>query len=138
MLMVWTYAAYLTISLSLAVYVAHTLHKNGRSLLVDTFGGNEKLADSVNHLLVVGFYLINIGYISLVLKATEPLRTLQEAIEYLSWKVGFVAVVLGGLHFLNLIVFAKIRNRASEQVAVRRRWDEIPSVLPAGDVRRHA
>jgi hypothetical protein len=136
MLMVWTYAAYLTISLSLAIYVAHTLHKNGRSLLVDTFGGNEKLADSVNHLLVVGFYLINIGYISLVLKSSESLRTVQEAIEYLSWKIGYVAVVLGVVHFLNLLVFSKIRNHAVERGAVRRRWDEIPSVLPAGEVRR--
>ena len=136
MIMVWTYAAYLTISLGLAVYVAHTLHKNGRSLLVDTFGGNERLADSVNHLLVVGFYLVNIGYISLVLKAGEAVRTVQEAIEYLSWKIGFVAVVLGVVHFLNLLVFSKIHNRAVEQRLVRRRWDEIPSVLPAADGRR--
>jgi hypothetical protein len=136
MLMVYTYAAYLAISLGLAVYVAHTLHKNGRIFLVETFNGNEKLADSVNHLLVVGFYLVNIGYISLVLKTSEHLHTLQEAIEYLSWKVGFVAVVLGAVHFLNLIVFSKLRNRAAEQFAVRRRWDEIPEVLPADGHRR--
>src|SRR5271167_3521345 len=110
MLMVWTYLAYLTISLGLAVYVAHTLHKNGRIFLVDAFGGNEKLADSVNHLLVVGFYLINLGYISLVLKYGDPAQSLQEAIEYLSWKVGFVAVVLGVVHFLNLLVFSKLRR----------------------------
>jgi hypothetical protein len=136
MFMVWTYAAYLTISLGLAVYVAHTLHKNGRIFLVDTFGGNEKLADSVNHLLVVGFYLVNLGYISLVLKYGDPARTLQEAIEYLSWKVGFVAVVLGAVHFLNVIVFSKLRSRATERVERRHRWDELPEVLPAGDGRR--
>src|SRR5262249_9391837 len=116
MIMVWTYIAYLVISLSLAVYVAHTLHKNGRGFLVDTFGGNEKLADSVNHLLVVGFYLINLGYISLVLKYGDPAHDLQGAIEYLSWKVGFVAVVLGAVHFLNVLVFSRMRNRATERV----------------------
>jgi hypothetical protein len=137
MLMVWTYAAYLVISLGLAVYVAHTLHKNGRVFLVDSFGGNEQLADSVNHLLVVGFYLINLGYISLVLKYGDPARTLQEAIEYLSWKVGFVAVVLGVVHFVNVLVFSRMRHRATERVERRRRsWDELPEVLPAGDGRR--
>jgi hypothetical protein len=136
MIMVWTYAAYLTISLSLAVYVAHTLHKNGRVFLVDSFGGNEKLADSVNHLLVVGFYLINLGYISLVLKYGDPAHTLQEAIEYLSWKVGFVAVVLGAVHFLNVLVFSKMRNRAAEREEVRRHWDDLPEALPAGEGRR--
>jgi len=136
MIMVYTYAAYLVISLGLAIYVAHTLHKNGRIFLVDAFGGNEKLADSVNHLLVVGFYLINIGYISLVLKYGDPARTLQEAIEYLSWKVGFVAVVLGAVHFLNVLVFSKMRSRATENIGRRHRWDEIAEVLPASEGRR--
>jgi hypothetical protein len=65
---VWTYLAYLTISVALTVWVARTLHKNGRIFLVDSFHGNEALADSVNHLLVVGFYLVNIGYVTLALK----------------------------------------------------------------------
>src|SRR4051794_15406029 len=95
--MVWTYVVYLVLSLGLTVFVARTLHRNGRIFLVDSFGGNEKLADSVNHLLRVGFYLVNIGYISLALKYGQPARTLQEAIEYLSWKVGIVAVVLGAM-----------------------------------------
>jgi hypothetical protein len=51
---VWTYLIYLAISIALTVWVAKTLHKNGRIFLVDAFGGNEPLADSVNHLLVVG------------------------------------------------------------------------------------
>ena len=59
---VWTYAAYLVVSVALTVWVAATLRKNGRTFLVDAFGGNGEMADSVNHLLVVGFYLINIGY----------------------------------------------------------------------------
>ena len=61
------YAMYLTVSLALTVWVARTLHKNGRVFLVEAFRGNTELADSVNHLLVVGFYLINIGYIALAL-----------------------------------------------------------------------
>ena len=48
---VWTYFTYLLISVSLTVWVAKTLHKNGRIFLVDTFRGNEPLADSINHLL---------------------------------------------------------------------------------------
>ncbi len=65
---VWTYIVYIALSIPLTVWVAQTLHKNGRVFLVDSFRGNERLADSVNHLLVVGFYLINIGYVALALK----------------------------------------------------------------------
>ena len=60
---VWLYLIYLAISIALTVWVAQTLHKNGRIFLVDCFGGNEPMADSVNHLLLVGFYLINLGYV---------------------------------------------------------------------------
>ena len=62
---VTTYGLYLALSLPLTVWVARTLHKNGRIFLVDCFHGNEPLADSVNHLLVVGFYLINFGFVSM-------------------------------------------------------------------------
>jgi hypothetical protein len=36
--------------------------------LVEAFRGNEALADSVNQVLVAGFYLINIGYLVLAVK----------------------------------------------------------------------
>ena len=115
MIMVWTYIIYLVLSVALTALVAQTLHKNGRIFLVDAFKGNEKLADSVNHLLVVGFYLINIGYVSLALKYGQAASSAQEAIEYLSWKVGIVVVVLGVMHFFNLLVLSKWRKNATDR-----------------------
>src|SRR5438445_10413626 len=106
-----TYLLYLTISIALTIWVAHTLHKNGRIFLVDAFHGSEPLADSVNHLLVVGFYLINIGYVTLALKYGSHAENVREAIETLSTKVGLVLVVLGIMHFFNLYVFSRMRRR---------------------------
>jgi hypothetical protein len=108
-----TYLTYLGISIALTIWVAQTLHKNGRVFLVDVFHGNEALADSVNHLLVVGFYLINLGYVSLALKVSDVVETAQQGIEALSWKVGLVLVVLGGMHFFNLYIFSRIRRRGN-------------------------
>ncbi len=109
---VWSYAIYLTLSLALTVWVGRTLHRNGRAFLVDAFHGQETLADSVNHLLLVGFYLINLGYITLALKHGEKPTNLQQSIEFLSTKVGIVLVVLGTMHFLNLAVFTRMRKSA--------------------------
>jgi hypothetical protein len=109
---VWTYLSYLTISLLLTIWVARTLHKNGRIFLVDAFRGNAPLADSINHLLVVGFYLINIGYVTLALKEGSAPQDLRGVLETLSGKVGVVLLVLGGMHFFNLLVFSKMRRRA--------------------------
>jgi len=112
-IIIFTYLLYLCISIGLTVWVAQTLFKNGRVFLVDVFQGNEALADSVNHLLVVGFYLINFGYVSLALKIGYDVTSMREGIEALSWKVGLVLVVLGGMHFFNLYVFSRIRRRSS-------------------------
>jgi hypothetical protein len=111
--LIWTYAAYLTISIALTVWVARTLRKNGRIFLVDSFFGNEGLADSVNHLLVVGFYLINIGYVTLALKEAARPASASSSLEMLSSKVGLVLLVLGVMHFFNLYVFSKMRRRAA-------------------------
>ena len=108
----WSYAAYLLASVMLTVWVAHTLHKNGRIFLVDSFLGNERLADSVNHLLVVGFYLVNVGFVTLALKYGDKPKDLTESVEVFSTKIGIVLLVLGGMHFLNMLVFARMRRRA--------------------------
>jgi hypothetical protein len=114
--LITTYAAYLTISVCLTIWVARTLHKNGRIFLVDSFLGNEALADSVNHLLVVGFYLINIGYVTLALKYGAEADDARTAVETLSTKVGLVLLVLGAMHFFNLFVFSRMRKRALHKV----------------------
>ena len=108
----WTYAVYLVISIGLTIWVARTLHKNGRVFLVETFAGNDALADSVNHLLVVGFYLINIGYVALALKEAVKPKDAPASLEMLSSKVGLVLLVLGAMHFFNLYVFSRMRKRA--------------------------
>jgi len=112
-----TYAFYFVISATLTAWVAHTLHKNGRVFLVDAFHGNEPLADSINHLLLVGFYLINIGYVALALRYGAQAASLQELVENVSTKVGAVLLILGGMHFFNLYVFSRMRRRALLQGA---------------------
>jgi hypothetical protein len=109
---VWTYIIYIALSIPLTIWVAQTLHKNGRIFLIDSFRGNERLADSVNHLLVVGFYLINIGYVALALKERIAPTDVREVLETISRKIGVVMLVLGAMHFFNILVFSKMRRRA--------------------------
>lgn len=121
-----TYLAYLVISIAVTIWVARTLHKNGRAFLVDAFHGREELADSVNHLLVVGFYLINLGWIVMTLRTHYLLYTARETIELLSDKVGTVLFVLGLMHFFNLFLFSWFRRRALDRIAT------MPPIAPTG------
>ena len=111
-----TYVLYLAVSVALTVWVARTLSKNGRIFLVNSFASDERLADSINHLLVVGFYLINLGYVTLALKLGDKPASTQGAIEFLSTKVGLVLLVLGAMHFFNVFVIAKWGRRAADAI----------------------
>src|SRR5215469_13742968 len=113
MYIVYSYFVYLLISVTLTIWVAHTLHKRGAIFLVDAFHGNAELAASVNHLLVVGFYLINIGFVALALKTDATILTTRAAIEMVSDKIGYVMLILGAMHFFNLYVFTRIRRRGN-------------------------
>lgn len=127
-ILVTTYALYLVLSISLTVWVGRTLYKNGRVFLVDAFSGNDELASSVNHLLVVGFYLVNAGFVALAIKLGLRPTDVAALLETVSIKVGTVSLVLGGMHFFNLYVLARIRRRGMLKYVP-------PPVAPMGHMR---
>ena len=137
--LVATYTAYLLLAVPLTIWVGRTLYSNGRVFLLDVFDGDQDLAAAVNHLLVVGFYLLNLGYVLLALRVGHSVVTTQSALEALSVKLGAVSLVLGGIHLANLYVLNKLRRRAVQQnrgpgrppVAPDAVWGPPPTTLPA-------
>ncbi|MGW0966935.1 hypothetical protein [Streptomyces sp. NPDC002516] len=123
-LTVVAYVIYLLVSIALTVWVARTLSHNGRIFLSDVLHGNEKLADAVNHLLVVGFYLVNLGFVALYLHQSEEISNAREIFEALSTKLGVVLLVLGVMHLGNVYALNRIRRRGVME------REQIPPVRP--------
>jgi len=67
------------------------------------------MAKAVNQLLVVGFYMLNLGYAFLIFQ-TNGASTGLEATENLVTKLGLLLVSLGVIHFVNMAVFWKIKR----------------------------
>ncbi|MFJ9582935.1 hypothetical protein [Streptomyces acidicola] len=123
-LTVVAYAIYLLVSVGLTVWVARTLSRNGRIFLGDVLHGNEKLADAVNHLLVVGFYLVNLGFVALYLNQDGAVADPRGVFEAVSAKLGVVLLVLGALHLGNVFVLNKMRRRGVME------REQVPPVAP--------
>jgi hypothetical protein len=104
------YVSYLGLSLALTAWVGRTLYRNGEVFLGEVFR-EDRMAESVNRLLLVGFYLVNFGMVSVSLRLGGDARTGQQVIERLSVKLGAVMLLLGALHLVNLAVFARIGRR---------------------------
>lgn len=114
MSMVVTYLLYLLISVGITVFVGAALSRSGRAFLLDVFGGDDSLAEAVNRLLVVGFYLLNLGFVTLTLRATGDISSPRQAVQLLSVKIGEMLLVIGALHFANLAIFTRLRRRAEQ------------------------
>ena len=112
------YGVYAVVAVGLTVWLARTLFKNGAVFLRDVFDDSPDLADAVNRLLVVGFYLVNLGYASLLLKSREA-ATVVTAIETLAFKLGLLLLSLGVMHFANMYLFHRIRRRSTEERAAQ-------------------
>ena len=114
MFLVPAFLIYLAVSLALTVWVARTLSRNGIVFLKECFGHDDSLANSTNHLLVVGFYLVNLGWILLTLRYGTAPETLAQTITFLSSKIGLVVVVLGVMHFFNMNAIAKFGRKVGQ------------------------
>jgi hypothetical protein len=121
--LLFVYVVYAAVSVVLTIWLARTLFKNGEVFLEEVFADNPRLASSVNHLLVVGFYLLNLGYALLTLKSDHEVTTMAAGVETLALKLGSLLLVLGVLHMGNLYIFHRIRNRGRIRLAP-------PPVLP--------
>lgn len=110
-----TYLAYIAISILLIFWVGRTLFTHGRIFLIEIFETTE-IADAINKLLLVGFYLINMGYMVYNLKIRASVVDLRECIEMLSIKLGIIILVLGAMHFFNIFVLFKLKKNKAKEV----------------------
>ena len=119
------YLVYASASIGLTFWLARTLFKNGEVFLEDVFTDNPRMAAAVNRLLVVGFYLLNLGYAFVTLRADREVLTNAEGVETLAVKLGSLLLVLGALHMGNLYLFHRIRRRGQIRLAPPPVWPQM-------------
>ena len=104
------YAVYIVVSALLTIWVGDTLYRNGRPFLVSVFK-EDGLADSVNRLLVVGFYLVNFGAAAILINTGGEPANGADMLKQTVTRIGVVLLVLGFMHFNNLMILRAIRRR---------------------------
>ena len=114
-LLVPVYVVYSVVAVGLIVWLARTLFHNGAVFLEDLFVDHPGMAQAVNRLLVIGFYMANLGYAAMLLQSNEASDAVT-AFEVLAHKLGLLLLSLAALHFLNMYVFFRIRRRATASV----------------------
>lgn len=114
-MMIIAYTVYLAVALMLTYYVARNLFKNSKTFMLEIFHGKTEIALATNKLFEIGFYLMNLGYVLLILQM-DYMDNYQEMIEGVSFKLGGISIYLGVMLFLNLYLLFRGR-RISKQSA---------------------
>jgi hypothetical protein len=113
------YLVYFIASIWLTIRVGNSLHRHGRPWIISLIG-DEQLSDRINDLLLLGYRLVNIGYLLITLMTGGLIFTsIATIIEFLSIKLGMILMLLAGLHFQNiflLVLFSKLKSKYKWQL----------------------
>jgi len=112
-----TYGIYAVVSCSVTVWVARTLRLHVPRFFTSGDEHDNELTESMTRLIIMGFYLVNFGAISLALKSDSRILGRLDAMELLSSKVGMVLLIQGIVHFGILIKLFGIRDNGKHQLS---------------------
>jgi hypothetical protein len=90
------------------VWVGYRINKLGEVFLFEIFKAHDTIVKPLNMILLIGYYLLNIGAVFLMLNHNVQPKNLSEIIELLSEKIGTVVFSLGIIHLFNLLTFSVI------------------------------
>lgn len=109
---------YAAIAVVLTIWLARQLSRHGLVFLRTVFPGRDDLATAINQLLVIGFYLVNLGWALLLLRADAlHTETVTGALALLADRLGVLLLLLGAAHLMNLYVFHRIRRGVAQAAA---------------------
>lgn len=109
-----SYLLFFPAMMGIAIYVAQVCHRNGRLWMLKIFDNEEHFVDAVNNILLVACYVVNLGYIALVVATWEPITDALQMLAVLSRRIAFILFVLAGLHYQNiavLLIWSRIKHR---------------------------
>ncbi len=112
-----SYALFFPMMVGIAVYVAQVCHRNGRLWMLRIFDNEAPFVDAVNNILLVGCYVVNAGYIALVVSRWEPVTSLPQMLDVLSRHIASILFSLAGLHYQNiavLLIWSKVKHRQQQ------------------------
>ncbi len=103
------YFIYIPITIFITIYLGKQCHTHGLIYVKSAFS-NDDLANSVNNLLLIGYYLVNIGYAIMGIQNWEFITSAHQLFSDISAHLGSIILILALLHYLNITGLTLIRK----------------------------
>jgi NO-binding membrane sensor protein with MHYT domain len=106
-----SYLIYLPITFYITVIVGWVLYKKGIVFLIDAFNSNVELASILNKFLLLGYYLLNLGYAAVSINIFSEINSITQLIEELSKRIGMLIIGLALMHYFNMYTFSHFNKQ---------------------------
>jgi vacuolar-type H+-ATPase subunit I/STV1 len=111
-----SYLIYISLTTVITFIVGNSLHKTGKVFLSHLFTKELDVMLTVNNILLIGYYLLNIGFALYTMNNWDKITTVSQLIQDTGYHISIILMTLGIIHYFNitaLLITAKIKNKTS-------------------------
>lgn len=101
------YIIYLGLTSIIILKVGKLCYDNGNIFVSQLIPNHEELCHQINKMLLVGYYLLNLGYCAMTIISWEKIQTINQLIEIIATKSAIIILTIGIMHYINIILLTK-------------------------------
>lgn len=98
------YGIFIGLMIFIIAVVGKICYRNGNVFVAELIPGHLELCQQINKALLIGYYLVNIGYCAVNLSFWQTISSMPMLIEVIAIKMAGIIIILSGLHYLNIYV----------------------------------
>lgn len=98
------YIIYIILTVFIIYHVGRMFHRNGRIFILQLHRGDTGTTDTINNILLVAYYLFNMGYAFLRLRLWERVSSPAQLIASVSNHIGVLILILAVTHYFNMLL----------------------------------
>jgi len=106
------YIVFLAVTVFIIGKVGMVFFRNGRLFILSLFHNDAAFTDHTNRLLLLGYYLLNIGYAFVSIRTWPAVSSAAVLIATLGTRIGVLLVLLAVVHYINMTVLYLLSHSA--------------------------
>ncbi|WP_221259866.1 hypothetical protein [Flavobacterium okayamense] len=101
------YIIYFSITAFIIIKVGKIFYDNGNIYVSELIPNHMELCHKTNQILLLGYYLLNIGYCAITIISWQKIATFSQLIEIVSYKSAIIIITIAIMHYINIILLTK-------------------------------
>ena len=101
------YLIYRSITAIIIIKVGSICYRNGNIFVSELIPNDEDLCHKINQILLLGYYLLNLGYCAMTLISWNKILSFHQLIEIIAFKSAIIIGTIAIMHYINIFVLTK-------------------------------